>query len=454
MAALVRPLSMRLRRNPSDLLRIFALAAFLPFVLSTLHLFWAFDNWKWVGYVKGGEVSLLDFIAVSIYLTLPRPEGRLPFRWSMALYFAVTALSAIQAMVPVAALFYPLQLGRAFLVYVTVYRGVCADPRVPDSVLKGLAAGMFVEAAVAGWQRAGLGVLQTPGTFSSQNLLGLISQFVIFPFFAAMLGGRSGRLAPAVVAAGLVIAVLTASRGTIVLDCLGLATVFVLSALRQWTPRKTKVLWAGVAAMAVFAPLAASSLQQRFHSGLNGGPNMGLSEEDKTRLVFKKVAAQMLSDHPMGVGANHFTVVANTEGYFSAAGEYWGASRASNVHNVYWLVAAETGYIGVVAFVAFLVHPLIAAFRCSFRHRRDPRGDLLLGLGVALLVVYIHSFEEWIFVVFESQYLLAIVIGLVAGLTQELGYWRAKTGATILTHDAESREREVQAPPERVAGVG
>jgi hypothetical protein len=33
--------------------------------------------------------------------------------------------------------------------------------------------------------------------------------------------------------------------------------------------------------------------------------------------------------------------------------------------------------------------------------------------------------------IFEAQYLLAIVIGLVAGLTQELGYWRAKTGAPI-----------------------
>jgi O-antigen ligase len=425
-AALVWPLSNRLRGNPRDLLRAFALAAFLPFVLSVWHLYWAVISWNWVGYVKGAEVSLLDFIALSIFLSLPRPEGRLPFRWSMALYFAVTVLSAIQAMFPVAALFYPLQLGRAFLVYVTVYRGVCADPRVPDAVLKGLAAGMFLEAVVAGWQRAH-GIIQTPGTVSSQNLLGIISQFVMFPFFAVMLSGRGGRLAPAVVAAGLVIAVLTVSRGTILLDCAGLATVFVLSALRQWTPRKAKVLWAGVAAMAVFAPFVASSLQQRFH----GGPELGLSEEDNERLLFKKAAALMLSDHPMGVGANHFTIVANLEGYFTRVGEMWGAGRGSNVHNVYWLVAAETGYIGLVAFVALLVHPLIAAFRCTFRHRRDPRGDLLLGLWGALLVVYIHSFEEWIFVAFEAQYLLAIVIGLVAGLTQELGYWRAKTGSPI-----------------------
>src|SRR5262249_22459203 len=97
-AALVWPLSSRLRRNPGDRVRIFALMAFLPFVLSTMHLYWAVVSWQWVGYVKGAEVSLLDFIALSIYLTLPRPEGRLPFRWSMAPYFAVTALSAIQAL--------------------------------------------------------------------------------------------------------------------------------------------------------------------------------------------------------------------------------------------------------------------------------------------------------------------------------------------------------------------
>jgi O-antigen ligase len=423
-AALVWPLSIRLRSNPDRRLRAFAVLAFLPFVLSTMHLYWAVINWKWVGYVKGAEVSLLDFIALSLYLSLPRPEGRLPFRRSMAIYLAVTALSAIQAMFPVAALFYPLQLGRVFLVCATVYRGVCTDRRVPEAVLKGLAAGMFVELAFAGWQRAH-GVLQAPGTFASQNLLGMISQFVIFPFFATMLGGRRGRLAPAVVAAGLVIAVLTASRGTIVLDCLGFATVFVLSAVGQWTPRKTKILWAGVAVMALFAFYAASSLQQRFH----GGAELGLSEEDSERLVFKKAAAQMLADHPMGVGANHFTVVANLGGYFTRAGEQWSSGRASNVHNVYWLVAAETGYLGLVAFVAFIVLPLIAAFRCGFSHRGKPSGDLLLGLGSALLVVYIHSFEEWIFVVLESQYLLAIVIGLVAGLTQELHYWHA--GAPI-----------------------
>ena len=425
-ALLVRPLSIRLRNNSDFRLRVFAFAAFLPFVLGTLHLYWALLNWRWVGYVKGAEVSLLDFIAVSLYLGMPRPERGLPFRRSMAIYLAVTALSAIEALYPVAALFYPLQLGRTFLVCVVVYRGICVDRRVPEAVLKGLAAGILLEVCFAVWQRAD-GVLQAPGTFSSQNLLGMISQFVIFPFFGLILGGRRGRLAPAVVAAGLVIAVLTASRATIALDFIGLAAVFVLSAIGEWTPRKTKVLWAGVAATGVVALFAASALQQRFH----GGPALGLSEEDGERLRFKMAAAEMFADHPWGVGVNHFNLIANVGGYFTRVGEVWASGRASNVHNVYWLVVAETGYIGLVAFVAFLVPPLLAALRCGFRHRKEPSGELLLGLGVALLVVYVHSFEEWIFVVLETQYLLAIVFGMVAGLTQELHYWRPKTGGPL-----------------------
>ena len=52
------------------------------------------------------------------------------------------------------------------------------------------------------------------------------------------------------------------------------------------------------------------------------------------------------------------------------------------------------------------------------------RGDLLLGLGVALLTVYIHSYFEWIFFTTYVQYMFAITVGLVAGLAQQLGYWR------------------------------
>jgi nucleoside-diphosphate-sugar epimerase len=98
------------------------------------------------------------------------------------------------------------------------------------------------------------------------------------------------------------------------------------------------------------------------------------------------------SDHPLGIGANHFAVIGNIENYYARAGVKAAMmARAGNVHNFYYLTAAETGYQGLIALLLLLISPLFVAFRCGWRNLGDYRGDLLLGLGVALLTVYLHS---------------------------------------------------------------
>ena len=71
-----------------------------------------------------------------------------------------------------------------------------------------------------------------------------------------------------------------------------------------------------------------------------------------------------------------------------------------------------------------LLQPLIVALRCGWRSRNDRRGDLMLGLGTALLIVYVHFYFEWIFVTLQAQYMFAMDAGMVAGLATQLGYWR------------------------------
>ena len=99
----------------------------------------------------------------------------------------------------------------------------------------------------------------------------------------------------------------------------------------------------------------------------------------------------------------------------------------AQVHNVYLLVAAETGYLGLFTFILLLLRPLTVAFLCGWRHRRDTRSDVLLGMGVALLCVYIHSFFEWFLILSTAQYMFALEIGMIAGLAMQLGYWRQPT---------------------------
>jgi O-antigen ligase len=413
----IMPLSAWLRRNPGQSPKIWMLVGFLPFLIENLHFYMAINSWAgWPGYVQGAEVSLLDVLAVTLYLSLDTPRRSLPFRFSMALYFIAVLLSAFQAEQPTAALLYSWQLARMFLLYAVVTRA-CADPRVPSALLTGMATALFVEAGVAVWERFGSGILQARGTLAHQNTLGLMSHFVVFPFFALLLTRRRGWLPPAVLLAGLVIEVLTASRATIGLAGLGYAILFFFSALRRWSSRKATVLLIGVAALAVVMPVALSSFALRGEANL-----VGSTEE---RVTLEEAAAAMVADHPWGVGANHFVVAANRGGYFQRAGLTW-ASYSAQVHNVYWLVAAETGYLGLATLLLFLLRPATVAFVCSWRYRGDERADLLLGLGVALVIVYIHSLFEWIFVTFEPQYLFAVDLGLVAGLAQQLGYWPQK----------------------------
>ena len=159
----------------------------------------------------------------------------------------------------------------------------------------------------------------------------------------------------------------------------------------------------------------------------------------------------MFSEHPFGIGSNQYLAIANAKGYYQRAGVLPN-SRTSIVHNVYWLVATETGWLGLITFLLLLLRPLVVAFFCGWANHKDSRGDLLIGIGIGLLVVYIHSFFEWIFVLSETQYMFAMQIGLVAGLAQQLGYWpnRAKAlgpknvkipGRSNATSDQEHQDR-------------
>ena len=262
--AAIGPLAGWLRRNPEQTPKIWMLVGFLPFAVTFFHLNIAIISWAyWPGYAKGMEFSVLDGLAIALYISTRSSLRSLPFRLWMALYFLAVLLSSFLAAVPIAAFFYDWQLLRVFLLYAVVARG-CTDPRVPLAIIKGLAAGLFVEAGYAVWERFGQGVLQVTGTLGHQNLLGMMMHPVVLPSFALMLAEQGGWLIAAVVPIGALVDVLTTSRASVGLVSFGLVLIFFISATRKWTPRKAKVLSIGVALAVVISPLAVSSFSTRF----------------------------------------------------------------------------------------------------------------------------------------------------------------------------------------------
>ncbi|MFM9978665.1 MAG: O-antigen ligase family protein [Sphingomonadaceae bacterium] len=402
-----------LRNNPRHAPYVWSVFAFLPFISDPLNLNVSPIVWPmWSGYVTGIEVSLVDAIALAILLSRQRAGLTVPYVGLWVFFALTTLLSAAQAATPQTALFVVWQVLRTMLIAAAAM-SICLDTKGPRVLIIGLAVGLAVNAGFALSQKFG-GALQAGGLYGHQNLAGMVSHFVAMPALALFLVDSRQRFVLLGVGAAIVLAIVGASRGTIGLAGAGYVMLLGLSLLFRPTARKTAIVVGGLVALALAAPLALSSLNARF--AVNA-----LDETYNEREAMEATAAAMLSDHPMGVGANHYVIVANAGGYSERGGVnwFWG-SRAAHVHNVYMLTAAESGYLGLVAFTLLLCVPMILAYRTAWRFRQDPRSDLMIGYGVALTIVALHNFYEWIFVTYQVQQIFAITVGAIGGLSRRM----------------------------------
>ena len=371
---------------------------------------------SWVGYVYSLEVTLLDIMILAALLAVPGEGVPWAFKVPLLLFVGALLLSMLQAANPLAASFGVWQYARMILVMTVVARACRSDPDIASNILLGLGLGMGVQFVAVLEQRFLLGYPQTPGLFVHQNTLGIITHMVLLPHLALLLYGHtrhSGTLRNlAIMGVTMIVVVLTASRATIGLSFLGMATTYGVLALARLTQRKVYVALAACLALAAIAPLVASTIQNRIaHNPIR-------EDVYDERAAFDRAASAIFADHPLGVGTNHYVPVARDQGYSERAGVARSeGNRNSLVHNAYLLTAAESGWPGLMTYLLMLATPLGVAFRNGWRARGTLGGHLLLGLGVALLIVYVHSLFEWIIYSREVLYVLFITMGMVFGLS-------------------------------------
>ncbi len=409
------PIALALRAQPAVRPFFWGFIGLLPFVSTYLRTQVAFVSWsgQWQGHSFGLEVALFDILMISAYLSMPRIQtsySHVPF----ILYFAAVAQSLVNAEHPIAASFYLAELIRIYFAIFVISKAA-TEIYVVFSVMRGLALGLAIQAVFVTYQRFIQNVIQPPGTFTHQNVLGLSAHFVIYPHFAMLIAGRSGLAHIVAPVAGAWIAALTASRGAIGFSALGFGLTYVSTAFGRWTMRKTLVTSAGLIGVLALAPVVIGAFVRRL--SLNPLQENIYDERE----AFNRAALAILDQFPFGVGANHYVFVAKNYGYALRAGVYPEENNLSTlVHNAYLLVASQTGYVGLVTFLIMLAYPLTLAFLFGIRERRRIEGLLLIGLGVSLFVVYVHSLFEWVIFSIEVQYLFAIAFGLIFGTVHRI----------------------------------
>jgi hypothetical protein len=431
-------LTLWLRGNPNRGPKVWILLGALPFlverpIFGSYDLYMALVSWPtWPGFAKGIEISLVDAVAVAVLLSRLPLKRPVPCKTVFFAYLLTVIITSALSSVWVAGSFYVWQLIRSFLLFSAVV-SICDDERSPHAILSGVVLGYCVQVVLSAYHYV-TGSTPVLIAFGHQNLLGLMSHFVIFPSLALLLAKNSGLASIVGPGVGASAVALTASRASIGLAGAGFLLLLALSAARRATARKAGVALVGLALLAVAAPLAISSLEQRFLAA----PLVSSYDE---RAAFEKAAMLMLADHPGGVGPNQYVIVANTAGYSDRGGVVPAeGSRSTNVHNFYLLIAAESGWAGLALVIIGLVGLIRIALRTAFKFRDDSRGDLLLGLVVAVIMVALHSLYEWILISFYAQYMLAITAGLIVGIAQQMNQFSRSNSMRVVRVQAPEKE--------------
>jgi len=389
-----------------------------PLFFHAAHITVAPVSWPyWPGYVKGIEISLVDSFAMAVLLTLGGWRASSSHVVPFVLLIILAVTSAFGAIAPTAALFVAWQMLKVLLIYIAATRLAATQGSV-RALIAGMVFGLGCNAAAAVYQHFH-GVYQTPGLFDHQNSLGMVAHFVVLPAAALFAADHRARWALLGVAAGGIVAILGASRATIGLEAGGLALLIVAIALFWPTPRGFALLAVGAVALAALSPLAYKALAPRWASVQH-------MEYDE-REAFKRAASAMMHDHPMGVGANHYVIVANTQGYSNRGAVTWATgSRSANVHNAYFLTASEMGYLALVPFVWLTVLTALNGLFWCFRSPDKRLSILLLGTCAAQLVVAVHNWFEWVFVTYAIQAMFCLNLGIMSGLIGRIRAARAE----------------------------
>ena len=305
------------------------------------------------------EITIVDFLVVSVFISVPHSRSKIPFIFPMTAYFCAVLFSVCQSSITLASMSYCLQLLRMYFLY-RVVPHACEDRRFANAVLKGVGTAVIVEPFISFWAAIRARHCTAYETVSAQNLLSMLADLVAFPTLALFLAKGSSRLIGIVIVSALIIAVSTGSRAAVGLGALGYATTLGLSFLREWTSRKTPIPLGGIVAAIVVGVAGNASLSHRTAAQMDSS--------DLERIIFEQVAAVMLADHPLGIGANQYVFVPNFEHHNIRAGVPLDAGNiATHVYIVYWLVAAETGYFDLATYVALLASCAWYIFRRALR---------------------------------------------------------------------------------------
>lgn len=378
--------------------------------ITTICLAVLYALWMLEYLVRRDTASMQPIRRPSLYLTL---------------YLAITLLSMVLGYFQILASFKVFMLAQIFLFYFYVINNVHSRDGLLFIVVI-LLLGLILESLIImlmqvvgqGFTFAGImgniyagsttpgGVSRIGGTLISANAAGSYLSLLLAPAFSIMLTKLKRPykwLGLIAFICGMIALILTGSRGAWLALFISFLIFGIVSFRRGWLDLRIVVIGAviGILIGLVFF----SPIYERIF-GYDAGAAAG-------RIPQNQVAFQIIKDHPFfGVGANNYPVIQQR---YLALDPNNTVFRYA-VHNKYLLVWAETGFLGLLFFILFLISTLRQGFKIS-RFEDQLLSPLALGFTAAIAGQMVHMFFD----VFHGRSQVQL-LWLVAGLLLVMSY--------------------------------
>ena len=368
------------------------------------------------GTTLGFEIGVVDVLLlalIAIRFTAPRwqerPPRLLPHGWFLLLLFLGAGLPTLLVGPRVElGLFEIWKYIRGLLAF-WVLANMVEEPSDLAVLVYALLAGAVLTVAKVLYDRYGLGLHRVQGFMGHSNVTGAYL-YMCLAFLAAWLldGTRAVGIRWGVAVGGAVVGILlTLSRGCIAMIPVILVAIVTLSLVHALWPveptgrrslgpdlrqlgRVLAIVGLGVVATIPVAWKSADTLYKRFVVG---------NEKGTEGRVDKNAAAiWMARDHAFGVGLNRFSLMATDPHKYARAYKRDLPDHfhyRAPVHNLYLLVAAETGWYSVGLLLLILVVSMRRAMHESRRAARPEIRAFTGGAMACILAITAHGLLEY-----------------------------------------------------------
>jgi len=380
------------------------------------------------GLVRGFEFSWMDILSIALIVSLRSDRTRPALGWPCGaglylLYCALSSVSIIHALNPLYATMAAVKFTKATLIFVAVYWSV-REERDLRFILRAIGFTLMIQALVALQMKYVQHIYQVRGWFEHQNAMAMWAYLFGLPLLAsamARIGKIDGRWCIAGFGASAILVQAALSRASLLFFAAGVILTVLFSLMEKITARRvifTTVL-GFVGVLGILATL--HTLMTRFH-------DEGNQASSDTRVAMNMAAHDMLhATSYWGVGWNNFALAINPPYPYGdviddderAMGHRVDPDYAKGVvESHYWLLLAETGYLGSVSYFLLMGATLWWVARGVFHYRHSVLGAFCIGLGIALAITYVHSNFERTLTQTKNLYAWLMMIAIASKLSR------------------------------------